>query len=300
MNFTQLMAFEAVARQGSITKAARLLRVSQPSVSKHLKNLEESYRVRLFERNGGAMELTDEGRAFLRHVNAILFHLDKLKQEVKLHADPSKTDPLKVAGSYSASAILLPSLLARFKRNHRETPIILRTGSTRNVKTMLLNSEVEVAVANGRPDNPNFITEPFREEQLVIFAVPNHPLARKKSLRLSDLNKALLIATGGKGRSSITERILERYADQGLKAKVAIRCSTPDAVKAIVKKGVGIGIVYKDVVNPEIKKRVFSRLKLPGFRLVGKSYIVYYKERPLSPQAREFLALLRTKARKSD
>ena len=64
MNFAQLMAFEAVAKNGTITKAAQLLRVSQPSVSKHLKNLEETYRVALFERNGGVMELTEEGVFF--------------------------------------------------------------------------------------------------------------------------------------------------------------------------------------------------------------------------------------------
>ncbi|HEV8344913.1 MAG TPA: LysR family transcriptional regulator [Candidatus Binatia bacterium] len=296
MNFTQLMAFETVARQGSITKAAQLLRVSQPSVSKHLKNLEERYRVKLFERNGGAMELTDEGRTFLRHVNAILFHLEKLQEEVKRPADLSKSDPLKVAGSYAASAHLLPSLLARFERKHRETPIILRTGSTRSVKAMLLNSEVEVAVLNASPVNPNLASEPFREEKLVMFAAPNHPLVRKKVLSLSELNKAPFVSTGGKGRASTTEQILKRFVDQGLKAKVAVRCATPEAVKAIVKNGIGVGILYNDVVTPEIRRKVFKRLELPGLRLAGKSHIVYYKDRPLSPHAREFLALLRGKA----
>ena len=125
MNFAQLMVFEAVAKNGTITKAAQLLRVSQPSVSKHLKDLEETYRVALFERNNGVMKLTEKKRIFLRHVSSILFHLEKLKEELSPTANLAKSEPLKVADSYTASALLLPSVIANFKRKHRETPIIL-------------------------------------------------------------------------------------------------------------------------------------------------------------------------------
>jgi len=83
MNFAQLKAFQAVANNGSITGAAQLLHVSQPSVSKHLKNLEEDYGVKLFERNAGAAELTDAGSSLLRHADAILVHLDEARKELK-------------------------------------------------------------------------------------------------------------------------------------------------------------------------------------------------------------------------
>ena len=140
MNFTQLKAFQAVANNGSITKAAQLLHVSQPLVSKHLKNLEKDFGVKLFERNRGAAELTDAGSSLLRHANAILVHLDEARKELRASKTSNKSDPLKIAGSYAASALLLPSLLVNFKNKHRDTSIILRTGTTREVKSMLLNS----------------------------------------------------------------------------------------------------------------------------------------------------------------
>jgi LysR family transcriptional regulator, transcriptional activator of the cysJI operon len=298
MNFAQLMAFEAVAKNCSITKAAQLLRVTQPSVSKHLKNLEQTYRVALFERNAGAMELTEEGRIFLRRVSGILLHLEKLKEELSPAANLVKSEPLKVAGSYAASALLLPSVLASFKRKHRETPIILRTGSTKNVKSMLLNSEVEIALLNQSAGNPNLAAEAFREERLVMFAAPNHPLVKKKEVTLSDLNNVSFVTTGGKGRVSTTEKILKRVRHRGLRARVAIRCGTPEAVKAIVRKGIGVGILFRDTVIPEIRKKAFKPINFPGVRLIGRSYIVYYKNRPLSTNAREFLSLLRRKADK--
>ena len=117
----------------------------------------------------------------MRHANAILVHLDEARKELKAPKSSKQSDPLKIAGSYAASALVLPSLLVNF---------ILRTGTTREVKTMLLNSTVEIALLNELPVNPVFVSEPFRKEKLVVFAAPNHPLARKKKLTLSDLRQA--------------------------------------------------------------------------------------------------------------
>src|SRR5437773_11256751 len=149
------MAFQAVANSGSITKAAQLLHVSQPSISKHVKNLERDCGVKLFERNAGAAELTDAGSSLLRHVDAILVHLEEAKKELRSPKNFPKSDPLKVAGSYAASALLLPSLLVNFKSKHRDTSIILRSGTTREVQSMLLNSTVELALLNELPANPD-------------------------------------------------------------------------------------------------------------------------------------------------
>jgi DNA-binding transcriptional LysR family regulator len=292
VSFTQLTAFAAVAETRSITKAAQALRVSQPSVSKHLKNLEAHYRVKFFERDGGVLELTEDGRTFQRRVSSILSQLAELEREFSRSADTGVSEPLKVAGSYAASALLLPSVLAAFQKTHLNVRIILRTGSTNNVKAMLLNSEVEIALLNEKPVNPQLAGDVFREEKLVVFAASSHPLARKRKLALSDLNNALLVATGGKGRLSTTEKILKSCADQGVRARVGIRCATPEAVKAIVKKRIGAGILFEDSVLPDIRKRVFRALKFPGLKMAGQSYVVYYKGRPLSAHAADFLALL--------
>ncbi len=161
------------------------------------------------------------------------------------------------------------------------------------MKAMLLKSEVEIGVLNEKPTNPQLVAETFREEKLVVFVAPNCPLAKKKELTLSDLNTVMLAATGGKGRLSTTEKILKKFAHQGLTAKVAIRCSTPEAVKAIVKKGIGAGILFEDTVMPDIRRKVFRQLTFPGLKLHTRNYIVYYRDRPLSSQAHEILSLLR-------
>lgn len=289
MNFTQLKAFQAVANNGSITKAAQLLHVSQPLVSKHLKNLEKDFGVKLFERNRGAAELTDAGSSLLRHANAILVHLDEARKELRASKTSNKSDPLKIAGSYAASALLLPSLLVNFKNKHRDTSIILRTGTTREVKSMLLNSTVELALLNELPVNPEFVSEPFRKEKLVVFAAPNHPLAKKKRLTISDLRQAALVTTG---MASAVDKMLNHLV-QGLGAKIAIQCGSPASVKIVVKNKIGLGILFQDMLIQEIRNKLFKVLEIPGLALTVQSYIVYYKDRPLSTSAKDFLALLR-------
>ena len=296
MNFTHLKAFQAVANNGSITRAAQLLHVSQPSVSKLLKNLEEDYGVKLFERNAGAAELTDAGAALLRHANAILVHLDEARRELKASNSLKKSDPLKIAGSYAASALVLPSLLVNFKNKHRDTAIILRTGTTREVKSMLLNSTVEIALLNELPVNPEFASEPFRKEKLVVFAAPNHPLARKKKLTLSDLRQAALVTTG---MASAVDKMLNHLVQEGLGAKIAIQCGSPASVKIVVKNKIGLGILFQDMLIQEIRNKIFKVLEIPGLALTVQSYIVYYKDRPLSPPAKDFLALLHKRVHRS-
>jgi DNA-binding transcriptional LysR family regulator len=296
MNFAQLKAFQAVANNGSITRAAQLLHVSQPAVSKHLKKLEGEYGVKLFERNAGAAELTDAGSSLLRHVNAILVHLDDAKKELKSPKDLTKSDSLKVAGSYAASALLLPSLLVNFKSKHRDTAIILRTGTTREVKTMLLNSTVELALLNEFPVNPDWASEPFRKEKLVVFAAPSHPLARKKQLSLSDLRQAPLVTTG---MASAVDKMLNHLVHEGLGAKIAIQCGSPASVKIVVKNKIGLGILFQDMLIQEIRNKLFKVLQIPGLALTVQSYIVYYRDRPLSPSAQDFLALLRQRVHRS-
>jgi molybdate transport repressor ModE-like protein len=290
MNFTQLMAFQAVANSGSITKAAQMLHVSQPSVSKHLQNLEKDYGVKLFERNRGAAELTEAGSSLLRHANAILAHFDEARKELRSPKSLNKSDPLKVGGSYAASALLLPSLLVNFKSRHRDTSIILRSGTTRELKTMLLNSTVELALLNELPANPDLASEPFRKEKLVVFAAPTHPLARKKRLTLSELRQATLVTTG---MASAVDKMLNHLVHEGLGAKIAIQCGSPASVKILVKNKIGLGILFQDMLIQETRNKLFKILEIPGLALTVQSYIVYYKDRPLSPPAKDFLALLR-------
>lgn len=293
----RLMAFVAVAKHRNITKAAQELRITQPSVSKHLKALEENYRVRLIEKEAGKIELTNEGRVFLRYANDVLSLLEQLDYQFGILQTKHRAETLKVGGSHGSSTLLLPSLVAQFKQLHPEIPIALRTGSSKTLEKMLLNAEVEIALLHMESARANLCAEFFRKENLIVFVARNHPLATKKTVNVSDLNRSQLAATGG--RHSTTEKILKELTNKGLNTRVTIRCETPEAVKIIVSKGIAVGILFEDTIMPEIKRGFFKMLNFDGIKLTGSSHIAYRQDKPMSNNAREFLSLLRRWRNKS-
>jgi DNA-binding transcriptional LysR family regulator len=295
VSFTQLNAFRAIAKNGNISKAAEILHVSQPSVSKHLKNLEDVCGAKLFERRTSPIELTEAGRILLRHSDIIHFQLNALKKELNIHSKASRSEPLRIAGSFAVSALLLPSIVAIFKRKYPDMPISLRTCPSKAAMVSVLNSKVEVALITESPNHPDIGSEPFREEKLVLFASPHHALTKKEKLKLSDLNGATLVAPA---KSGTADKFLKDLVHEGFRINISMHCGTQDSVKTIVKKGIGVGILFKDFVMPEIRKKEFRLIEIPGFKLNVRSYIVYRKDRPLSHAAYEFLALLRKKKQK--
>ena len=116
MTFTQFTAFAAVAKHLNVTKAASMLHVSQPSLSKHLKALEENFKLRLFTRHAKGIKLTDEGYEFFQDIEPILTQLEKINQRYLNGHAQKHNGPLKVGGTYGPASRMLPTVLAPSKR----------------------------------------------------------------------------------------------------------------------------------------------------------------------------------------
>jgi DNA-binding transcriptional LysR family regulator len=133
--------------------------------------------------------------------------------------------------------------------------------------------------------------EHFGVDHLSFFAHPIHPLAKKKKLVLDDFAHTPIIVRDAK---DATEKMLKAIKSRGLTLNIALRCASPDAVKAAVRKRMGVGILFHNLIEEEIKRKEVKVLRFAGLpRVIGNSYIVYKKAKPLTAPASEFLALLR-------
>src|SRR5262249_48679583 len=144
----QLKTFVYVAHHRNLTRAAEALKLSQPSVSRHLKSLESRVAAKLFRKTHAGVELTDAGRRCLTHAEAILRQLKRLEQDVLTDSSEIKK-ALNVGGTYSASAFLLPAVIAEFKRAYGPVEVQLRTSNRQTVEEMVLGSRVDLAVITG-------------------------------------------------------------------------------------------------------------------------------------------------------
>jgi DNA-binding transcriptional LysR family regulator len=129
--------------------------------------------------------------------------------------------------------------------------------------------------------------------KLVGFVSRNDPIARKKDLTLAELEDIPIIVRSNAGFESTTQSLLMALKKPGHKINIAMACESPDAIKRAVSQRLGIGFLYYDAVRDDVERGSFKILNIRGLELVGQTYIIYHKERPLSPNATEFLKLLR-------
>lgn len=300
MTLRQLEIFVLAANQLNLGVAAKELRIAQPSVSEQLRLLEEELGTQLHRKIGRGIELTEAGRLFLKEARAILTRIERIKAKLGHAGTAAKaTESLTVGASYSPSTSLLPSLLARLRKTHPQVQLDLRTDNRLAIEGMILRGEVELAVINNPPLNRNLTMELLRSEPLVAFVSPHHPLAKRKHLDWEDLTRVgFIIRKVLRGRATIQDYI-QHLRKNGLRPNVILRCDTPAVVKEAVRKKLGVGILYQDVVAGNVARREFKTIKMPGDVFAGKSFIIYHKNRPLLPLAQEFLTLLHQHTQKS-
>jgi DNA-binding transcriptional LysR family regulator len=294
MTLNQFALFVAAAKYLSITKAAKELRVSQPSVSQQLKQLEDRYGAKLYRRLSKGIEITEAGQLFLGNITPILVQVAKLGDDLKPPSSPKLVPAiLTVGGTFSASAVLLPTLLARLQLRHPGAQLELRTGTSVQLERLVLSSTLDLAVTERSPLSNDLSFDPLGREKVVVFVPLDHLLARRKFVALSDVLAEPLIIRGGKGISGTTEHALKRLRDQGLELKIGMRCGGPSAIKAAVRQKMGVGLAFEDSVRAEIESGEFKALKVRGLEIETRTFVIYPKNRSLSSMAQKFLELLR-------
>ncbi len=294
MTLHQFRIFAAIAKSSNLTKAALELRTSQPAISHQMRLLEELRGTKLYLRTARGIELTDAGRVLLARIAPILDLVAQLKGNQDNPSTQSRfsREVLRIGGIESASAHLLPAVLAQFKVRFPNVALEFRTRTSDHLERMVLAGSMDLAVSGRAAASADLRCEPLRSEKVVLFVRVEHRLAKCKKLRLADVLVEPFILRGGRGGTAATDRALQRLRGQGLEIKVAMYCDGPTAIKAAVAQQMGVGLIFAESLKAEVEAGKFKILNVPGLELVGESYVIYSQSRPISPLAQEFLALL--------
>jgi DNA-binding transcriptional LysR family regulator len=291
LNLNRIELFVTVAKHHNLGKTAREMHVSVSSVCQRLKCLENDFGVKLYKKKKEGIELTGAGQTLVAAASDVLNHLENLRKTLN-HDSEVAVQSLNVGGTYNPSAKYLPSAIAAFQKTHPDVRVKFLTADGPCIDKLVRESEVDIAIMHSPSESSDFQMEHFAADDLTFFAHPMHPLSRKKKLVLQDLSQTPLIVREGKGA---TEKMLKQLTSGGMTVNVALRCVSPDAVKAAVRKKMGLGILFYNLIEEDIRRKDLKTLKFPDLpKLVGNSYIVYRKNKPLSCAANDFLALLQS------
>jgi DNA-binding transcriptional LysR family regulator len=292
MTLYQLKIFEAVARHLNITQAALELHASQPAVSQQFKLLEENYGASFLVRHSHGVKLTDKGEAFLKAITPVLAQLEDIERRFKGNENAKSPQCLAVGGSHNVSIRVLPRLLKAFKQGHPSIEFILATNESPVIERHLLNSQLDIAVITNPSHIEGLVYEPFDRMEVVAFCIPTNPLAGQ-TLSLKKLaEQPLVLRSGGRIESVLTS--------QGYRTNFTLRCGASEALKAAVRMGMGIGIIYRNVIAKSLANGGLKVINVPELKEMGiESVIAYDGRKPLSSIAQEFLVFLRQKRKRS-
>jgi DNA-binding transcriptional LysR family regulator len=291
MLLDRIELFITVARHQNLGKTARERHVSASSVCQRLKSLEHDFGAKLYKKNKQGIELTGAGQTLLTAGSEVLTQLETLKKALNSVPEAAARS-LIVGGTYSASVKYLPAAVAAFQKTHPDVKVTFLTSDTAGVEKWVQNSAVDIAIIQSPSESFDCEMEHFAVDNLTFFAHPTHSLAKKKKLDLEDLAQNPLVIREGTGA---TYKMLEQLTRRGLTLNVTLRCVSPEAVKAAVRRKMGLGVLFYNLIEEDIKRKDLKSLKFAGLpKLVASSYIVYSKNKPLSCVAKDFLNLLRS------
>lgn len=255
---TQLTAFLAVIRGGSVTAAADALIVTQPSVSSALAALSRELGCELFERAGRGIRLTDAGRAFAPYAEDVLGLLDDGRTAAR-EAAAVGARRLQIAAVATAAESFVPVLMRAFSDEHPEVELTLVVGNRQDVLERVMSHDADVAVTGKPPGSERLVAEPFMENQIVCITAPDDPAASAGPLAAADLSeRAWLLREAGSGTRALNEQFL---AEHGLDPQT-LTLGSNGAIKQAARAGLGVSLLSRAAVETELESGWLGEIRL--------------------------------------
>ncbi|WP_339524824.1 LysR family transcriptional regulator [Pseudomonas sp. EA_35y_Pfl2_R111] len=285
MDLATLNAFIAIAELGSFSEAAERLYLTQPAVSKRIASLEQQLSVRLFDRLGREVSLTEAGRALLPRAYQILNVLDDTRRALT-NLNGEISGRLTLATSHHIGLHRLPPLLRAFTRAHPQVALDIQFLDSEVAYEEVLHGRAELAVITLAPET----REPVHavavwDDPLDFVAAPEHPLARSQVISLADVAHHPAVFPGG---NTFTHHIVRRlFEAQGLTPNIAMSTNYLETIKMMVSIGLAWSVLPRTMLDDQV-----ARLPLPGIQLTRQLGYISHTERTLSNAARAFMNLL--------
>lgn len=283
----QLRAFEATARLGAVTRAARELHITQPTVSAQLKELAQTIGAELFVKSGRGIALTQAGEALALTINDI--HDCWRRFETTLSDLQGLIQGRLRIAAVTTAEYFVPDLLGPFAAAYPGVDIELVVDSRERIVERMQRFADDVTVMTLPPQDLPLAQLPFRDNPVVVIAAQNHPYAGR-NCSLQDLAEdSWLMREPGSGTRRLAE---EHFRQLGFAPQVRMSLGSNEAIKHAVRAGLGLGVIAEIALQPLAPG--LSVLRVEGFPLQRRWQVVYRRDRPLSSAAQALVRYLQT------
>lgn len=292
----RLQVFHTVARLLSFTKAAETLHMTQPAVTFQVRQLEEHFNTRLFDRTHNRISLTDAGRRVFAYADRIFELYAEMESSVREITGEIR-GTLAIGASTTIAEYMLPPLLGDFKERYPEVSIHLKVSNTEGIVSMVESNAIDLGIVEAPVGNRNLVVETCKLDRLVAIVPPSHPLASRSSTDFQTLLQYPFICREeGSGTREVIADYLVRQSDCTAVLKVAMELGSPEAVKGAVEAGMGVSVVSRTTIQKELKLGSLVALDLDP-PLDRTFSFVHQKQKFRSRVMEELMAFARARCR---
>ena len=282
MDIHQLKIFASVFRNKSFSRASDELHLTQPTISDHIRTLEDELDCKLFDRLGRTIIPTKEAEVLYSHAMEIIEKTIILKESIGQTKKEIKGE-LIIGASTIPGTYLMPHIMAKFQKRYPSVSFQILVSDSRDIVEKVSRHELLMGAVGAKTTNTQINYTPFMDDELIVVSSPS--LIKKEDMTIRELIKfPIILREEGSGTRKETEKILEGKGISFENIKVAGIFGSTDAVKQAVKAGLGVSILSKFSVTDELKHKILKEIKLIDLQMKRKFYIVTHKKRTL-PQA---------------
>ncbi len=285
MTLRHMKIFVTVFQQGSITGAARELHLAQPSVSLAIKELENYYGLRLFERIGRHISPTEGSKEFYNYAIHIVSLFQEMEKKMK---NWDAVGSIRIGTSITIGTHILPALTRRFQRKYPELRLEAFISKSSDIEQHLLNNSIDIGLIETQPEHPELTFTPFMEDTMCAIVPCHHPLAGQAEISLPQLAEYpfLMREHGSAGR----EILDAAFALKQISVRPVWESSSTQAIVRGVSEGVGVAVLPYLLVERDIEEGLVTMVSLtePIRRNLN---IIYHKSKYLTPNMLAFVEM---------
>ena len=289
MDFGELQMFLAVAREGSFSRAAEKLYRTQPAISLAIRKLEDSLGQSLFVRGARPIRLTDAGK-LLKEYSERLINLRDEVQKGLADLEGLRRGELSLGVNESSIHALIPAL-ARFLELHPGVQIRVHRVYSRDIPHEVLNYRLDLGAVSFVPREPQLQATEILRDELTLVVPPNHALAKRRSVDITELGKEIFIAHIVE--SPFRRRVIELFARHRTPLHMQVELPTIESIKRFVQMGKGVAIVPRMCVGWEVERSLLTEVKVKQLSMPRHLYLISRRGAKLQHAAAELLRLLK-------
>jgi DNA-binding transcriptional LysR family regulator len=287
MNITirQLEIFLAIAEEQNVTRASANLLVSQSAASMSLRELETQLKGPLFDRIGRKLLLNDRGQTLYPKARNIISRLEELEALFTTEGG-TYSGHLRIAASSTIGNYILPDILGQFLQSYPQVDLKLEVGNTDQVVRSVKNNRSDMGFIEGPCLDKDMDIIPWRDDQLMIFTHPQHPLARKSTVSMDCLKREYwILREKGSGTREVFERAWKEHICD---IRIKMELGHSEAIKHAVLHNLGISCLSRRVLEDNLKTGRLKALSTPELDLGRQLFVITHREKHLTPLLKAF------------